>query len=175
MRQILVTCIFVIMLFQIIFSQERYHILKFSETEPIIEKRCVPFIDIKKNDYGYLEETIDSCDRCIRLEFFVKPDAYFTAIDLPSIVEYTWTDSSVIEFLYDDRKELLSVDGKFIRPNKIEYIINKYGVTKIKKYFNDKFINSSIIVDGCSLDEATFFLMYSGCNVKYNKKYKIRF
>jgi hypothetical protein len=175
MKKLFILFMLVCALVQSTLSKDKYHILEFTASEPIIKERCVDYQTIKNKNQGYVKESLDSLNRCIKLEFFKKPNVYFSAIDLPSIIEYNWTDSSVIEILYRKNYKLLAMEGNMIRPNKIEYMMCNKNIKNIKEFFNDTFLKSKTIKSEFRLEDATFFLMYSGCEKKYNKKYRTRF
>jgi len=151
----------------------RYHELKFTTSDPIISNRCICIdsIDIKNN--GFVKETYDSKGRCIKLEFFEKLNTPYLAVDFPSIVQYCWTDSSLIQTLHQANGELFS-EEQVIRPNKIEYILSNSKVTKKKTYHNNELIDETNI-SLIEIEEADFFMMYSGCETKYNSNYRIKF
>jgi hypothetical protein len=158
---------------QKIHAGERYHILEFTTSDPKIVERCVDFAKIKKLKVGYVVETVDSLSRCTKLAFFLNKNKYFRAIDLPSIVEYAWTDSSLIETLCESDGTLFASD-QMIRPNKVEYLLNGSQIIKVNNYFNGKLVKSNTSLSLLSIDDI-FFLMYSGCAKKYNKKYRVKF
>ena len=151
----------------------RYHILKFTASDPMIIERCVDLYKIEELKYPFVKETLDSLSRCIKLEFFEKPGTYYSSVFIPSIVEFIWTDSSLIEKQYEE-------DGQFFQyedihfANKVVYLLKDSVIIKIKEFHNDKLIRTKICND-CKIDNYVFFLMYSGCNKKYNKKYRMRF
>jgi hypothetical protein len=154
---------------------ERYHILELTASDPRIAERCVELSKIQELNCRYVKETLDSLSRCIKLEFYETKGVFLRyLIYLPSIVEYMWTDSSLIEKLYSDDGKLLTADGGMVRPNKIEYLLSDFNITKIKNSFNEELINIETCKD-CSIDNTVFFLMYSGCNEKFSEKYKMRF
>ncbi len=168
-------CILIIALFNIGTAQIRYHTLDIKGNEPVITNRCVTIESIKESNTGFVKETIDCLGRCVRLDFYKNQQEYFTAVDLPSIVTYQWTDSSVIECLLNDNEELLNVDGNMVRPNKTEYILTGSKVEQVKEFYNEKFLKAKKLDFSCTLDEASFFMIYSGCEIKINKKYRLKF
>jgi len=151
----------------------RYHELRFTSSDPIITKRCICFDSLNIVNNGFVKETFDNEDRCMRLDFFVQENAYYQAVDFPSIIKYSWTDSSLIQTLYQSDGLLFSTKS-MVRPNKREYILCKLRVSKIKNYFNDILVDS-VICKSIKIEEADFFMMYSGCQKKYNGNYRIEF
>jgi hypothetical protein len=154
-------------------TNHHFHLLEFTTSDPRITRRCVSYDTIIKLNIGFVKETIDDFGRCTYLEFFEKPNVYFEAVDLPSKVKYNWTDTSLIQTLYNSDGKLFSEDY-MIRPNKTEYILKDSKVIRIKDYFNDKLIN----IKNCyyiKIEEADFFMMYSGCEIKYNSNYRVKF
>jgi hypothetical protein len=150
-----------------------FHILDFTTSDPIIAKRCVIYDTIIKLNKGYVNETYDNLGRCTSLEFYEKPNIYYETADFPSKVKYVWTDSSFIQTLYHSDGQLFSKDY-LIRPNKVEYILINSKVIRIKDYFNDKLID----IENCNhprIEEADLFMMYSGCEIKYNSNYRVKF
>lgn len=171
-RKILII-FFLLGIFQQALSQDRYHLLNFTSSEPIIKKRCIDFSKIASSAVGFVKETADSLNRCIKLEFYNQKGVLFTAVDLPSIVEYTWTDSSVIETLYEDFEKVFSpID--FVRPNKVEYLLKDSLIVKEKEYYNDKLVDSSTPQKRSNFFNS-FFMMYSGCKPKLNEEYRLKF
>ena len=152
-----------------------YHTADYSGSEPIIIQRCVSFNDISKQKIGYIKETTDKKGRCIKLEFFINNQKLYSAVDMPSIVEYKWTDSCVVEELLDANGDFLSVDGNMIRPNRIEYFLCNSKVFKKKEYFGYEFLREIKYEKPISFYELTFFMMYHGCEKKYNQKYRLKF
>lgn len=151
----------------------RYHELKFTTSDPIITKRCVCIDSIDVPNKGFVRETYDNKGRCIKLEFFEKLNTPYLAVDFPSTVQYYWTDSSLIQTLHQANGELFSKE-QIIRPNKIEYVLCNSDVAKTKTYHNDKIIDE-INTDLIKIEEADFFMMYSGCQIKYNSNYRMKF
>jgi hypothetical protein len=151
----------------------RFHILEFTTSDPRITLRCVSYDTVIKLNKGFVKETIDDLGRCIELDFFEKPSIYFEAVDLPSIIKYNWTDTTIIQTLYNSDGQLFSEDS-MIRPNKKEYLLKDSKVTGIKEYFNDKLLNTKKC-NSTKIEEADFFMMYSGCEIKYNSDYQVKF
>jgi hypothetical protein len=146
--------------------------LEFTTSEPIITERCANPEKIEKLSCGYVKETIDSIDRCIQLEFYRTKNMYFEAVDLPSMVKFVWTDSSLIEILQGADGLLFSTE-QMIRPNMIEYILSDSLILKKKEFFNGNLTSSKEYADRTIND--IYFLMYSGCKIKYSKKYRMKF
>jgi len=156
-------------------GQTYYHLADFSDPEPIIIKRCVKISEIRKSKSDFIKEDRDILQRCKRIEFYERENVLWGSVDMPSIITYTWTDSSIIELLFGSDHELLSQDGYMIRPNKIEYMTKDTLVLKRKEFFNNKFLMEARCTVPISLEKASFFLMYSGCSIKYNEKYRLQF
>jgi hypothetical protein len=150
----------------------RYHELEFTTSDPIISKRCA---DMKNHDYtqsGFVKETYDSFGRCLKLEFFQKAKPY-EAVDFPSMLKYVWTDSCLTQTLCNWDGELFSKE-EMVMPNKIEYILRKSKVVMSKNYFNNRLIDTTNY-NFVKIEDADYFMMYSGCEIKYNSNYRIKF
>jgi len=157
------------------FGQTYYHLADYSGPEPIIKLRCIEVSQIKNTESGYIKEYRDTLNRCTKIEFYEDENLLWSSIDMPSIVTYTWTDSSVIESLFGVDHNLLTYEGKLIRPNKIEYITSDSLVIKIKKYFNNSLLTTDILADKTPIEKVSFFFIYTGCSIKYNENYRLQF
>jgi hypothetical protein len=151
----------------------RFHQLEFTTSDPKITRRCISYDTIVKLNKGFVKETYDDLGRCMKLELFEKVKTYYETADFPSTIKYIWTDTSFIQTLHHSDGQLFSKDF-MIRPNKTEYILKDSKVIRIKDYFNDKLIDKNDC-DYTKMEEADFFMMYSGCEIKYNSNYRVKF
>jgi hypothetical protein len=151
----------------------RYHELVFTTSDPEIIRRCVDIREIDTINNGFVRETYDSDGRCRKLEFFEKSKKPYESTDFPSVIQYVWTDSSLIETLYQRDGKLFS-EEEYILPNRSEYIICKSKVIKMKDFFDDELVNTTYF-NHVNIEEADLFMMYSGCEIKYNSHYKVKF
>lgn len=98
-------------------SSTRYHELNFTTSDPIITKRCISVENRNELAGGYVKETVNKDGRCIKLEFYETKGVYYKSVDFPSIIKYCWTDSSLIQTLYQSEGDLFSKEY-MVRPKK---------------------------------------------------------
>lgn len=154
-------------------NEVRYHQLAFSSSDPYIIQRCISLDSINSSSEGYVIETIDDIGRCVSLKFFNSNNTYYQSSYFPSIIKYHWTSNGVIQTLHHSNGELFSKDV-MIRPNKIEFVLCNSNVIRTKAYFNDQ-VTKVVEHQNQKLEDVDFFMMYSGCEIKYNKKYRMSF
>jgi hypothetical protein len=145
----------------------RYHTLEFTASGPVISQRCVGYNEIRAHRIGFVRETVDKFQRCVKLEFFDEAGMPLREVDFPPVVTFAYTDSSMVETLLEKSGELFSKE-QFVRPNSIEYVIIDSSAIRIRSKYNSKRVGTSI-QDSTTAEFESDFLIFSGCTRRTNR------